>query len=276
VAATTTLLAAAIAIALAPLPPTRAAQTRVSSTAAAGATAAPSGAPRLISGGGGFADAPLLDPGIHSDTLLPRETLFYAVSVQAGQRLRVRATIDVSVGSRSVQDIPDAVSGFPSLALFTPLRQRLPSEDPGDGDDGDLESVSVAATGPRVLPAGAANRRAAENEPWTGPGVYHLAIVISQLTRDLGATVELPVGIVIEVDGPPPQSASEAARASPGPLGDPRVGPRYVAAAAVPGAGGTRADGGRLGPGLLGAGVAGGLVVGAALGFGIATRRRRP
>jgi hypothetical protein len=267
-------MTAVIAIALALLSTALATPAGASATAVGGATGAQSSTPRLVSGGGGFADAPLLVPGIYTDTLLPRETLFYAVSLAAGQRLRARATIDVSVGSRSVQDIPDAVAGFSSMSVFTPLRQRLPIENADAGADADLESVSVAADGPRVLSVAAANRRAAENEDWTGPGVYQLAIVLSELTRDLGATVELPLRLAIEIDGPP-QSGRGAARASPGPLGDPRVGPRYVAAAAPRAGGGTRSDGEQLGPALLAAGVAGGLAAGAALGFGIAAGRRR-
>jgi hypothetical protein len=179
-------------LALGPPAPTRAAPAGASTTPAAGAGSAPVDAPRPVSGGGGFADAPLLGAGIYRDTLLPRETLFYAVSLQAGQRLRIRATIDLSVGSRSIQDIPDAAGGFPTITLFTPLRQQLPGIDLDPDDGGGLESVAVTAASPRVLSAAAANRRAAENEPWTGPGTYHFAIVLSQITRDLGATVELP------------------------------------------------------------------------------------
>jgi Ca-activated chloride channel family protein len=272
-AAGTKLLACAIVLALGPPAPTRAAPAGASTTPAAGAGSAPVDAPRLVSGGGGFADAPLLGAGIYRDTLLPRETLFYAVSLQAGQRLRIRATIDLSVGSRSIQDIPDAAGGFPTITLFTPLRQQLPGIDLDPDDGGGLESVAVTAASPRVLSAAAANRRAAENEPWTGPGTYHFAIVLSQITRDLGATVELPLRLALAT-GDPPQSGAQATRAPPGPLGDPRGGPRYVAAA-LPGAAGRRATGGRRGLALLGAGGAGGLVVGAALGFVIAVRRRR-
>ena len=168
-----------------------------------------------------------------------------------------------------MQDIPDAVAGFPTLDLFTPLRQRVPREDLSVDENGDdLETLVVETTGPRVVSAAAAGRRAAQNEYWLGPGVYHLAIVVSEITRALGATVEFPLRLAIAVDG---QLATGAAggRPAPGPLGDPRTGPIAAAAVARDGA-----PGGTIGVGLI-AGAAGGLVAGAAGGYGIVARRRR-
>lgn len=239
------------------------------STAASGRAAASGGVTPVI-GGSGFADAPLLGgPGVYSDTLLPRETLFYAVSLRAGERLRVRMTVDVSVSTRSTQDFPDAGAAFSAVALYTPLRQRLYTENLGEG--GDFESEVIEINGPRVLPAAAAGRRAARNESWTGPGIYHLAIVLSKLTRSLGATVELPVRLAIEVERPPGAGAPVGS-VSPGPLGDPRTGPRVSAAAArVP----DRRLRQPVSIPLTVAGAAGGLVAGAAIGFGTAVRRRR-
>jgi hypothetical protein len=237
-----------------------------------GGAAAPSAGATPVTGGGGFADAPLLGAGVYSDTLLPRETLFYAVSLRPGARLRVRATIDVSVGSRSVQEIPDAAAAFPTIRLFTPLRQQLPSEDLSAAEAGDdLESVAVEVESPRVVSIAAAGRRAASNESWTGPGVYLMAITVSEITRALGATVELPLRLAIDVDGSPAIGAS-APRASPGPLGDPRAGPRVTAVAA-------RAEDAAssepVGSALLVASAVGGILVGAAAGYAIVGRRRR-
>jgi hypothetical protein len=233
---------------------------------------APAPAARPVSGGGGFADAPLLEEGIHADTLLPRETLFYAVALRAGQRLRVRAAIDASVGSRGVQDIPDALGGFPVVALFTPLRQRLPND--AGPDDADLESESQSAevVSPRVLSVAAAGRAAASNEDWTGPGVYHVAIVLSELTRDLGATVELPLRLAIEIDGGPGPAAATAI-ASPGPLGDPRDGPAPDDPAASSGGGAAAAS---LDAGFVIAGAAAALLLGASAGYLAAARHSRP
>ena len=184
----------------------------------AGAAAKP------VIGGGSFADAPLLEQGLYTDTLLPRETLFYAVALSAGQRPRVRATIDSSVGSHDEQGFADALSGFPVLTLFTPLHQSLPT--PVDPENGNVESESaeVDVVSPRVLSAGAADRGAEKNAYWVGPGVYHLAIVLSEVTSDLGATVELPLGLAVEIDGRSDRAGSTV-RPSPGPLGDARDAP---------------------------------------------------
>ena len=75
-----------------------------------------------------------------------------------------------------------------------------------------------------MLTATAAGRAAADNEPWTGPGIYHLAVVLSEVTRDLGATVELPLRLAVTIDGPP-GAAAPGSQDGPGPLGDPRAGP---------------------------------------------------
>ena len=234
------------------------------------AVAAPRAATNPVSGGGGFADAPLLDAGIHTDTLLPRETLFYAVALRAGQRLRVHAKVDVSVGSRGVQDIPDASSGFLQVALFTPLRQRLPSHYAEDDEIMlELESRSAEAESPRVLSAAAAGRAAARDENWTGPGVYHLAVVLSEITRDLGATVELPLRLAIDIDGPSGPAAATA-RTSQGPLGDPRAGPTPDDRTEA------RSDGvaaASLDTGLVVGGAAAALLLGASAGYLGAARR---
>ena len=238
------------------------------------AAAAPGTAAKPVSGGGGFGDAPLLAAGIHTDTLLPRETLFYAVALRAGQRLRVHATIDISVGSRGVQDIPDALGGFPVLALFTPLRQRLPNDHGPDDADLESETQSAEAVSPRVLSAAAAGRAAARNEDWTGPGVYHVVVVLSEVTRDLGATVEFPLRLAIEIDGSsgPSGPATATASASQGPLGDPRAGPTADRRA------GARSDGGgtaSFDTGLVVGGAAAALLLGASAGYLGAARRSR-
>jgi hypothetical protein len=234
-----------------------------------GGAARSDGATAVI-GGGGFADAPLLAPGVYVDTLLPRETLFYAVALRAGERLRIRATIDISVSSRSVQDIPDAL-GFTWVHVYTPLRQSVPSGDlTMGGQDDDYESTVETVEGPRLVSEAAAGRRAAENKYWNGPGIYHVAIVISELGSSLGATVELPLRLVIEDSGRP--EAGSPARPSPGPLGDPRRGPEVVAAAGRATVS-TRGRPVRAAP--LAAAAVGGLLVGAAGGYGAAARRRR-
>ena len=241
---------------------------------AVGAGFTPSAAVALgqpVMGGGGFDDAPLLKPGIHTDTILPRETLFYAVALREGQRVRVRATIDVGVSSRSVQDLPDAGRGFHELSIFTPLRQRLPSNTTDDSPDDDFESKSIEETGPRVRSSAVAGRAAPNGENWTGPGVYHLAVVLSRVGSDLGATVELPLRLAIDVDGPSRPSSSR--EVSPGPLGDTgrgaKAGERQRAAR------GPDAPATSVGAGFVGGAALLALLLGLGAGYAGVSRRSR-
>lgn len=183
---------------------------------------------QAVSGGGGFADAPILRLGTFTDTLLPRETLFYAVRLRPGQRLKIRATVDLRPGSKYVQGIPDALGGF-ALSLYTPLRQRLARDDYGatTGSD-DLLTDADALDVPRVLSFTQAARRATAGEDWIGPGVYHLTAVISQIYRDVGAIVEFPLRLQIEIDEP--AGGAGAARTA-GPLDAPGHGAQMAAGA---------------------------------------------
>jgi Ca-activated chloride channel family protein len=226
--------------------------------------AAPAAAPaREVTGGGTFSEAPLVGPGTYTDTLLPRETLLYAVRLSAGQRLTVRGTVDVSVGNRD-RGIPVARGGF-SLDIYTPLRQRLARDNVLETENGDFESEQSGLAGPRVLSAPAADRREAQGVgDWTGPGVYHVAAVITSMAS---AVVEFPLTLEIEIDG--------AARGAPadGPLGDPRTGPRRTPAR--PATASAPAPDGIAPIALVAAGLSA-LVAGALLGtVGSARRRRR-
>ena len=59
-----------------------------------------------VVGGSSFDDAPLLRAGTYNDTIVPQETLFYAVALGTGQRLRVDAEVDLSGGSRPFLAMP--------------------------------------------------------------------------------------------------------------------------------------------------------------------------
>src|SRR4051812_50212357 len=83
---------------------------------AAGAQGAAQGEP--VVGGGSFANAPLLEPGSYRDTILPGERLYYAIRLQAGQQLRVRAKLDVEPG-----EVDDEVADGFSIGMQTPLRE---------------------------------------------------------------------------------------------------------------------------------------------------------
>jgi len=185
-----------------------------------------------VDGGGSFDDAPLLRAGSYSDTILPQETLFYAVALGEGQRLRVNADVDLSGGSQGERGDADALGGF-GLTLYGPLRERLPAAYVGAPFRGgrELQSDGDTRRGPRVTGAAAADRRkTAGTGEWTGPGIYTFTATISAIHGDTGAVVEFPLRLQITIEG----RAVPAARIGHGPLGDP------AAAAAVPTGGAAR------------------------------------
>jgi hypothetical protein len=77
--------------------------------------AAPSAAAQSsIAGGGSFNDAPVLAPGRYKDTLRGGEQLFYAVSLNPGQKVTAGLTVKGRTDS----------SYFMKLALYNPLREK--------------------------------------------------------------------------------------------------------------------------------------------------------
>ncbi len=219
-----------------------------------------------VDGGGSFDDAPLLRVGTHTDTILPLETLFYAVAVGEGQRLRLDAAVDLSGGSKNDRGDADALGGF-RLTLYSPLRERLDADYVGPPMRGgpDFQSDSDARRGPRVLSAEAADRRkTAGLGPWVGPGIYTFTAAISALFQDPGAIVEFPLRLRITVEGPPVPAGS----IGPGPLGAPAAGPAArptPARGAGPAAPATADGPTRIADAILLAAAAGALLVGALL-----------
>jgi hypothetical protein len=169
-----------------------------------------------VNGGGSFDDAPLLHAGTYHDTILPQETLFYAVALGTGQRLRVNAEVDLSGGSKTEHGYAKAASGF-RLLFQTPLRERLWADYGGDvfGTVGDFVRDGDSRIAPRVLSRAAADRRnIMDAEAWRGPGIYTFTAAISDRDGDVGAFVEFPLRLEITIDGPSP-----TAPVGPGPLG---------------------------------------------------------
>jgi Ca-activated chloride channel family protein len=198
--------------------------------AVAAAQPSPAGA-TSVDGGGSFDDAPLLRPGTYTDTILPLETLFYAVAVGAGQRLRVSAEVDLRGGSKNDRGDADALGGF-GLTLYSPLRERLGGDYVGPLVSGgpDHQSDSDARRGPRVLSANAADRRKiAGSGQWIGPGIYSFTAAVSAIYQDPGAVVEFPLRLQVAVEGPTVPARS----VGPGPLGEAAqpAGPRPAAPA---------------------------------------------
>ncbi len=190
----------------------------MAAVAACQQTAAAAGDERTeaVTGGGGFSDAPLLHPGTFRDTLLPRETLFYAVRLREGERLTVRATVDLRPGSQLSQGAR-ALGGF-SLRVYKPLRQQLSLDGRLETSLQDLETDQDAWRTRRVLSPAQATRRAENGDDWEGPGVYHITAAVSAIFRDPGAVVEYPLRLQIDVDDGP---GSPAGASGAGPLDAP-------------------------------------------------------
>jgi hypothetical protein len=204
-------------------------------------------------GGGSFLTAPLIETGEYSDTLLPAERLYYGVKLEAGQRLRVGAELDVAADKYD-----DYASGF-SLGVQTPLREV----DVLGAVDEDITGNSSVTTDfddrleyitPPVL-----SRSAAFDEVgvYRGPGTWYVSMFLTT-TDDRPRRIEFPVRLDVEVMGEPqPETEPEPtpeATASPAPEDEESAGD----------------DGGGTSiVSILGLGVAGlvvGLVGGAALG----------
>jgi hypothetical protein len=232
--------------------------------------AARGGRVEAVSGGGGFADAQLLHPGIFADTLLPRETLFYAVRLHEGERMRVRATVDLRPGSQTAAGAK-AFGGF-ALRVYSPLRQALTLEHQLTTAITDLETDHDAWETPRVVSFAQAMREAAEGDPWRGPGLYHVTAAVSAIFDDVGAVVEYPLRLQVDVDD---RGAAPADTAGAGPLDAPADAGRPIGAGAHRAA--RRAvSGGASGPATAAA-AAGGLLLGLLLALGaVAAFGRRP
>jgi Ca-activated chloride channel family protein len=215
---------------------------------AAPATAAAQGAP--VVGGGSFANAPLLEPGTYRDTILPGERLYYGVRLEAGQRLRFRAKLDVEPGEVGVE----TAAGF-SIGLQTPLREVITETDEDVTGNGTVGSVEHELD--VIFPAVNAISGARDDIDYTGPGVWYPSLYVTS-TQRRPAKVELPVELELEVTGDPqPDASPEPTPAEATPTPEPEAEDE---------------GGGPSGLAIAGVGLAG-LLVGA-VGGGLAARRR--
>jgi hypothetical protein len=209
------------------------------------ATAAQSQGTPVV-GGGSFASAPLVGSGTYRDTILPGERLFYGVRLEPGQRLRMRAKLDVEPGEID----QDVAVGF-SIGLQTPLREVIVDTDEDIAGHSTVGSVDdeLEVVFPRVLAASGAR---GETGNYPGPGVWYPSIyLISRERRP--ARVELPVDFELEVLGDPqpdasPEPTPAKATPAPEPEGD---GGGGTSGAAIAGIGLAGLLVGLLGGGLL-------------------------
>ncbi len=217
--------------------------------AAPGAAGAQSQGEPVV-GGGSFADAPLLDSGRYRDTILPGERLFYGVRLEPGQRLRMRAKLDVTPGEVD----SDIAAGF-SIGLQTPLREVITQTDEditGNSTVGGVEDEYNVVFPPALAPS--ATRDGIGS--YFGPGVWYPSLYVSSTLRR-PAKVEFPVEFELEVIGDPqPDASPEPTPAKATPTPEPEAEEK---------------DGGPSAGAIAGVGLAG-LLVGL-VGGGLAARR---
>jgi hypothetical protein len=222
-----------------------------------GATPAAAQQAEPVVGGGSFNAAPVLEPGTFRDTVLSGEYLYYAVPLEAGQRLHVRARIT----DTDAETWDRATAAF-AINLHTPQREPVSTPvdedvagngntDPGGITDANIdELLRWDFYGPRAEPFAAASR----GSSYEGPGTWYVSL--HPVSVGPRAKVELPVELSLDVDGEP-------AAEEPDPTPEPTAAPRAEEPAEADG------DGGPAPLAVLGAGVLGlavGLVAGTALG----------
>jgi hypothetical protein len=156
-----------------------------------------------IAGSGSLNDAPAIEPGEYSDTILPGEQLFYAVRVEAGQRLAVRAATTVE---------PEPFRRLVALVRFRPLGPlREPVEPDGEDDVRGAGSGAAWEAGP-----------AAEDsrDPYLGAGTWYLAVHALWGAAGAPPRAEIPFTFSLEVAGaagstPTPAATATATAAPP-------------------------------------------------------------
>src|SRR6185436_11654111 len=169
--------------------------------AAPAAAGAQSSGPREpVVGGGSFANAPLLEPGRYRDTILPDERLYYGVRLEAGQRLRVRAKLDVKPGEVDTE----TAAGF-AIGLQTPLREVITDTDEditGNSTVGNVDDDFNV-----IFPPAVALSATRDNiGEYRGPGVWYPSLYLPSVLKK-PAKVEFPVEFELEVIGEPQQDA---------------------------------------------------------------------
>ena len=183
------------------------------------------GKPESVVGGVGFNDAPLLEPGVHEDTLRPGEQLFYRVPVDWGQAARV--TFTVQPDGRA-DELLDAVGNTVDALVFNPYRQTVGNI--AYGADQAQDGGRYTGTSPlRATAAIAPVRLSNGSAPWNPlaqqavAGDYVVAVRMGALNEDteFAAPVRIAVEVDGEVDGVPELSAPLAdASASQSPTPD--------------------------------------------------------
>jgi hypothetical protein len=136
-----------------------------------------------VKGGAAFRDAPILGPGLYTDTLLGREQLWYGVNLQVGQELVVRATLVGSpAGNPTALEMLRSGGTFKAVFVTPDLQDFYTHTESNIGHLGH-ETVSVA------------NRTGVVSQR---PGTWYVRV----FQEDAEVGRPLPLEIEIQVLGP--------------------------------------------------------------------------
>jgi hypothetical protein len=152
-----------------------------------------------VEGGGSFNDAPIVAPGRYTDTIRPKERLFYAIEVQPGQKLKARAVIE---GTLSTDDSPIRSE----MRMHNPTRDEIP---------GQLAIHQVWSRDSKLRLTG--DKVGGGEQFFSEPGLYYVAIALgtgrrSQFDVDLKFTLK---GTPVEPDPTPSEEPSPTGDATP-------------------------------------------------------------
>jgi len=193
------------------------------------ATAAPAGAQapqrgEPVVGGGSFNDAPRIEPGTYSDTVVSKETNFYRLRLEKGQRLDVEASVDASqIENGSVERGYDEGLAFQDylLDIWTPIREPLQDEFPEAGGelegDEDVGIYSGKANTRRTLGFEQVLASDYSKGKFEGPGDYYVEIA-AQPDDTFDAPrreLELPISFSVRVTGAAQPSSPDFAASLP-------------------------------------------------------------
>jgi Ca-activated chloride channel family protein len=211
------------------------------------------GKPTPAQGGTSFMDAPALEPGSYTDSIVQGETLTYQVKLDWGQQLSAQVTLPGLDKNHR-----DAAGGTPlaNLRIYNPARGEVTSDELGSGHNsqmayfGDPHSVLSTVAGPvRVRNA------AASSDSVAGADLAGNYTVVVFLSKDTGRSIPIPfqldLGVTGTVEGAPtyaeelPPTASADASEEPG--DDPASEPTNTASGET-----KKDDGGFPVAGLLG------------------------
>lgn len=177
-----------------------------------------------IVGGGSFNDAPRIEPGTYSDTVVAKETNFYRVRLEKGQRLEVDATVDASqIENSSIEPGYDEGLAFQDylLDIWTPIREPLRDEfnEAGlelEGDE-DVGVYTGTANTRRTLGFDQVLASDYSVGKFEGPGDYYVEIAAQPDDSFDGPRrqLELPISFTIRVTGTVEPSSPDFAASLP-------------------------------------------------------------